>query len=80
MKHKWELAGDYSVEIWFRIEKNKRGYPTSKEWEQLLGRPLLEGRLFSDRKYSVLPKEHLTRRHRESQDRNEHRNPGRRSL
>lgn len=42
MKQKWELAGDYSVEIWFRIEKNKRGYPTSKEWEQLLARPLLE--------------------------------------
>jgi hypothetical protein len=42
MKKKWELAGDYSVEIWFRIEKNKRGYPTSKEWEQLLARPLLE--------------------------------------
>jgi len=39
MKEKWELAGDYSVEIWFRIEKNQRGYPTSKEWEQLLARP-----------------------------------------
>jgi hypothetical protein len=42
MKQKWELAGDYSVEIWFRIEKNNRGYPTSKTWEQLLARPVLD--------------------------------------
>ena len=42
MKQKWELAGNYSVEIWFRIEKDKGGYPTSKSWEQLLARPLSE--------------------------------------
>jgi hypothetical protein len=42
MKQKWELAGNYSVEIWFRIEKDKDGYPTSKSWEQLLARPLAE--------------------------------------
>ena len=42
MKEKWELAGNYSVEIWFRIEKDKDGYPTSKSWEQLLARPLAE--------------------------------------
>jgi hypothetical protein len=42
MGEKWETAGDYSVEIWFRIEKNNRGYPRSKDWEQLLARPLLE--------------------------------------
>jgi hypothetical protein len=42
MNQEWELAGDYSVEIWFRIEKNKRGYPASKEWEQLLARPILQ--------------------------------------
>jgi Domain of unknown function (DUF4265) len=42
MKRKWESAGEYSVEIWFRIEKNERGYPVSKNWEQLLARPLTE--------------------------------------
>jgi len=42
MNQKWEPAGDYSVEIWFRIEKGKDGYPNSKNWEQLLARPLLE--------------------------------------
>jgi hypothetical protein len=41
MKKEWHTAGDYSVEIWFRIEKDKDGYPTSKNWEQLLARPLL---------------------------------------
>lgn len=39
---KWELAGDYSVEIWFHITKSKSGYPKSKTWEQLLARPLLQ--------------------------------------
>jgi hypothetical protein len=29
----------YLVEIWFRIEKDKDGYPESKTWEQLLARP-----------------------------------------
>jgi hypothetical protein len=42
MKKEWPTAGDYKVEIWFRIEKDKDGYPTSKNWEQLLARPLLE--------------------------------------
>jgi hypothetical protein len=42
MKQEWEQAGDYFVEIWFRIEKDKHGYPASKQWEQLLARPLLE--------------------------------------
>jgi len=40
---KWTLGGDYFVEIWFRIKKDRDGYPTSKSWEQLLARPLREG-------------------------------------
>src|SRR5215472_10611974 len=42
MSKKWELVGDYSVEIWFRIAKDDDGYPESKNWEQLLARPVLE--------------------------------------
>lgn len=42
MAEKWELAGDYSVEIWFPIAKDHDGYPESKNWEQLLARPVLE--------------------------------------
>lgn len=42
MKQEWEVVGDYPVEIWFRIDKDEDGYPESKEWEQLLGRPVLE--------------------------------------
>lgn len=42
MNQKWELAGDYSVEIWFPIAKDEQGYPESKKWEQLLARPVLE--------------------------------------
>ena len=42
MKETWEVVGDYFVEIWFRIEKDKDGYPESKKWEQLLARPVLE--------------------------------------
>ena len=38
----WTISGDYYVEIWFRIKKDKDGYPKHKEWEQLLARPLLE--------------------------------------
>lgn len=41
MSLKWELVGDYSVEIWFRIVKDAHGYPESKAWEQLLARPVL---------------------------------------
>lgn len=42
MNRKWELAGDYSVEIWCRIPKDQQGYPQSKSWEQLLARPVLD--------------------------------------
>lgn len=42
MKLKWQTAGDYCAEIWFRIEKDKDGYPRSKSWEQLLAKPILE--------------------------------------
>lgn len=42
MNQNWELAGDYSVEIWFRIEQDEEGYPKSKKWEQLLARPILK--------------------------------------
>lgn len=42
MNQRRQLAGDYSVEIWFRIEKDEEGYPKSKNWEQLLARPVLE--------------------------------------
>jgi hypothetical protein len=42
MAQKWEVSGDYLVEIWFRIEKDDSGYPKTKEWEQLLARPLSE--------------------------------------
>jgi len=36
------VINEYFVEIWCRIIKDKDGYPQSKEWEQLLARPLLE--------------------------------------
>jgi Domain of unknown function (DUF4265) len=42
MNQKWELAGDYSVEIWFPVATDNHGYPKSKKWEQLLARPVLE--------------------------------------
>lgn len=42
MNQKWELVGDYSVEIWFPVQKDEEGYPKSKNWEQLLARPVLE--------------------------------------
>jgi hypothetical protein len=42
MKKIWELAGNYCVEIWFRIQKDELGYPVSKSLEQLLARPVLE--------------------------------------
>ena len=38
----WTRAGDYSVEIWFRLTKDVDGYPKSKIWEQLLAVPLEE--------------------------------------
>jgi Domain of unknown function (DUF4265) len=34
-----QKSKDYFVEIWFPIKKDEDGYPESKDWEQLLGRP-----------------------------------------
>jgi hypothetical protein len=42
MPPKWEIAGDYSVEVWFRITKDSEGFPKSRNWEQLLALPLLK--------------------------------------
>lgn len=42
MNRNWELIFDWSVEIWFRIEKDAEGYPQSKSWEQLLAWPVLK--------------------------------------
>jgi hypothetical protein len=42
MKQQRKVVGDYSVEVWFHIEKDKDGYPQSRDWEQLLARPVLE--------------------------------------
>ena len=42
MKRDWQIVTDYSVEIWFKIEKDQDGYPASKEWENLLAYPVLE--------------------------------------
>jgi hypothetical protein len=42
MDQEWEVVGDYSVEIWFPIQKDKDEYPRSKDWEQLLALPLLQ--------------------------------------
>src|SRR5262245_53982705 len=39
MEQEWHVIGSYSVEIWFRIQKEKDQYPKSKEWEQLLALP-----------------------------------------
>jgi hypothetical protein len=39
---RWNVLSDWSVEIWFRIEKDKHGYPQSKNWEKLLAWPILE--------------------------------------
>jgi len=38
----WNVIHDWSVEIWFRLEKDEDGYPQSKNWEQLLAWPVLE--------------------------------------
>lgn len=38
----WQTTGDYCVEIWFPIEKDKEGYPNSKNWEQLLAKPIVD--------------------------------------
>lgn len=42
MQQKWTAIGDYTVEIWFRIEKDKQGYPRTRVWEQLLAQPIVE--------------------------------------
>jgi len=49
MAQKWEIIFDWSVEIWFRIEKDEDGYPRSKNWEQLLAWPVRE----SDRCFCI---------------------------
>src|ERR1044072_1346175 len=38
----WNVIYEWSVEIWFRLEKDEDGYPKSKNWEQLLAWPVLE--------------------------------------
>jgi Domain of unknown function (DUF4265) len=45
----WNVIHDWSVEIWFRIDKDEDGYPRSKDWEQLLAWPVLE----SDRCFCI---------------------------
>ena len=42
MKLKWKIVKSYKVKIWFSIEKDKDGYPRSKNWEELLAYPVLE--------------------------------------
>lgn len=42
MKTHWEVVHEWSVEIWFRIQKDEDGYPESKSWEQLLAWPVAE--------------------------------------
>lgn len=42
MKQNWAVMDDYSVEVWFPVEKDKDGYPQSRDWEQLLARPVRE--------------------------------------
>lgn len=42
MAGRWNVIYDWSVKIWFRIEKDEDGYPRSKDWEQLLAWPVLE--------------------------------------
>jgi hypothetical protein len=42
MGENWKVVFDWTVEIWFRIEKDGEGYPRSKNWEQLLAFPVLE--------------------------------------
>lgn len=49
MRGTWNTIHEWSVEIWFRIEKDEEGYPQSKNWEQLLAWPMLE----SDRCFSI---------------------------
>ncbi len=45
----WHTIEDWSVEVWFPIEKDEDGYPQSKNWEQLLAWPVLE----SDRWFKI---------------------------
>jgi hypothetical protein len=36
------IIDEYTVEIWFPLQKDADGYPRSKQWEQLLGHPLID--------------------------------------
>ena len=49
MPSTWQVIYDWSVEIWFRPEKDENGHPKSKKWEQLLAWPVLE----SDRCFCI---------------------------
>jgi hypothetical protein len=42
MAQEWKVLNDWSVEIWFLIEKDDEGYPQSKKWEKLFAWPVLE--------------------------------------
>lgn len=42
MTQKWKVLSEWSVEVWFFIEKDEEGYPRSKDWERLLAWPILE--------------------------------------
>ena len=42
MTETWNPICDWSVEVWFRLQKDEDGYPRSKDWEQLLAWPVLE--------------------------------------
>jgi hypothetical protein len=42
VEREWKVLHDWSVEIWFRIEKDNEGYPRSKNWEKLFAWPVLE--------------------------------------
>jgi hypothetical protein len=49
MSTAWHISSEWSVEIWFRIEKDQDGYPRSKSWEQLIAWPVVE----NDRYFSI---------------------------
>lgn len=40
MPEQWKIITEYTVQIWFRIEKDSDGYPRSQSWEQLLAHPV----------------------------------------
>jgi len=49
MTETWNPIYDWSVEVWFRLQKDEDGYPRSKDWEQLVAWPVLE----SDRCFRI---------------------------